>query len=475
MNPMAGDKTRDALVDADHRQVLHPFSTLNTQLSKDVFIVSSAKGIHIVNDRGNEFIDAGGGLWNVNVGYGREDLIAVATAQMTQLSFAHCFSNFSNKPLIRLTEKLLALAPSNMKRVTYTNSGSEANDTQVKLVWRYNNLRGKPKKKKIISRRGGYHGATLGAANVNGLSVVHRTFDLPQGPFIHTEPPEYHRRTAHIKSEDEMSRDLAQVLDKLIEAEGPDTVAAFVAEPIMGSAGVITPSKGYFEEINKVLKKHDVLMVADEVITGFGRTGAWFASAGLNVEPDLITIGKGLTSGYFPMSGCLISDKVCDVLYAEKEAEGYFGSGFTTSGHPVGAAVALANIGIIEGDDLLGNSVRVGHYLLSRFQESFANHEFIGDIRGKGLIIGVEFDQDVAQRKPFDDPARVAGMLSQACWDEKLIVRGGHGRVVACFAPPLTLTMAEADEIVARFEKAVARFCAPLRASSFSTAISSIA
>ncbi|WP_051888104.1 aspartate aminotransferase family protein [Caballeronia sordidicola] len=454
----------------DRKYIMHPFSSLQSQPRKDVNVMTSTNGIVLKNADGREFLDAGSGLWCANVGYGRTEIIKAATEQMEKTSFLHSFSNFSNEPLIRLSERLLEIAPDNMERVTYANSGSEANDTQIKLVWRYNNVRGKHEKKKLIARWGGYHGTTLGAGSVNGLSVVHRSFDLPIDRVLHTDAAEYHRRPAGIISEEHFSLYLANKLDKMIETEGSETVAAFIAEPIIGSAGVIPPPAGYFREIAKVLKKHDVLLIADEVITGFGRTGSWFAGPGLEMKPDLITVAKGLTSGYFPMSACLVSDAICEVLYNEKEADGFFGHGFTTSGHPVGAAVALANIDIIDKEGLLENSTRIGSYLLSSLREELDGVEFVSDIRGKGLMIGVEFDAVPEIRRAFSDIASVGGLLSQACLDEGLIVRGGHGRVIAAIAPPLTLTTEQADQIVLCVKRAAPKFAKALRAAQLDRA-----
>jgi L-2,4-diaminobutyrate transaminase len=443
----------------DERTVLHPFSALRTQKGRDVIVLRSAKGIVLTDDSGREFIDAGSGLWCANVGYGRQELIDAATEQMKKISYSHSFSVMTSEPLVKLSERILAIAPSGMERVMYANSGSEANDTQIKLVWRYNNLRGKPNKKKIIARRGGYHGTSIGAGSMTGLDVVHRQFDLPIKEVLHTDAPEYYRRPADfVGDERAFSKHLAAQLDRMIETEGPDTVGAFIAEPIMGSAGVVLPPEGYFSEIRKVLDKHDVLLIVDEVITGFGRTGSWFASLGYDIQPDLMSIAKGLTSGYMPMSGCILSEKVCKVLYAETEADGYFGHGFTTSGHPVAAAVALKNIEIIDSEGLVAKSRERGEYMLAKLREKLSGAKHVGHIRGKGLMIGVEFDADPAERLPFKDVTQAAGLLNQACMAENLILRGGHGRVVAAIAPPLIVTEGEVDEIIARVVRVVEQF-----------------
>jgi L-2,4-diaminobutyrate transaminase len=448
----------------DRAAVMHPFSALSTSRQKDVVVLKEARGVWVTDSEGHQFLDAGSGLWCVNVGYGRAELAEVAARAMTQLSFSHTFSQFSNENMVRLSERLLQLAPANMQRVLFANSGSESNDTQIKLVRRYNNIRGKPQKKKIISRRSAYHGSTLGAASLTGLDLVHRTFDLPIPGVLHTLAADYHRRPDHVHDERQYSRYLADELDRLIEAEGPETVAAFIAEPITGSGGVLVPPAGYFRAIHEVLRKHDVLMIADEVITGFGRTGAWFASPGLDLEPDLITIAKGLSSGYFPVSASLVSARVSDILYAEQDADGMFGHGFTSSGHPVGAAVALANLDILEREQLPQNSQVVGDYLISQIRQRIGAHELVGDIRGRGLLIAIEFDSDRAARRPFDNPTRVGAVLADALFQERLFVRGGHGRVLAALAPPLVLSKSEADEIVNRLERAVDRFAAAVAA-----------
>lgn len=447
-----------ALEDRDKRSVLHSFSALHSQGHREPVIWESAQGIRLTDIHGNEYLDAAAGLWCTLVGYGREELAEVAAEQIRRTSSVHSFAQFSNKPLIALTERLLEIAPPQMRRVLFGNSGSDANDTQIKLVRRYNNIRGLPSKKKIIARASAYHGSTIGAASLCGLPLVHRTFDLPIEGILHTEAPDYHRRAEVAESPDAFCRRLADDLDRLIQREGPDTVAAFIAEPISGAGGVIVPPARYFPEIQAVLRKHDVLLICDEVITGFGRTGSWFASPELGAEPDLMSLSKGITSGYFPLSACLVGDKVADVLYGETDEDGYFGHGFTASGHSVGAAVALANIDIIERDGLIENSRAMGDYLLQRIRERVEDHELVGDIRGRGLMIGVEFDKDKSARTGFDDPAIVGSLLGRAALAERLIVRGGHGRVLAALAPSLTITRDDADEIVDRFEKTVHRF-----------------
>jgi L-2,4-diaminobutyrate transaminase len=449
----------------DRADVLHGFSTPHSQATNEVVVIAEASGLRVTDRRGREFLDAGGGLWCMNVGYGRPSIASAAAAQMAKLPYFHTFGNFSNEPMIRLSERLVKLAPPGMSRVVFASSGSEANDTQIKIVRRYNNLLGRPNKKKIIARLSSYHGSTVAAGSLSGLPMMHRTFDLPIPGILHTLATDYHRRPAGIDTPEQYTRYLVDGLAQLIESAGPDTVAAFIAEPVTGTGGVLMPPPGYFQEIKKVLDHYDILMIADEVITGFGRTGSWFASPELGLQPDLMSIAKGLTSGYFPMSGCLLSAKVADVLYADESSSAMFAHGFTWSGHPVGAAVAHANLDIMERENLPGNAATVGAYLIGRLREQLGGHPLVGEIRGRGMLIGLELDGDRAARRPFADTQRVGGFLSRACFEERLLVRGGHGRTLAALAPPLVATHADADEIVARLGRALDRVAADVKAA----------
>ena len=459
------DPVTSELERLDRADVLHGFAAPYTQATNETVVIREAQGLRVVDERGREFLDAGGGLWCMNVGYGRASIVAAAAAQMTKLPYFHTFGNFSNEPMIRLSERLLKIAPPGIARVVFASSGSEANDTQIKIIRRYNNLLGRPAKKKIIARLSSYHGSTVASGSLSGLPMMHRTFDLPIPGILHTLAADYHRRPTGIDTPEAYTRYLVDGLVQMIEKEGPETIAAFIAEPVTGTGGVLVPPPGYFAAIQQVLDRYDILMVADEVITGFGRTGSWFASPGLDIKPDLMSIAKGLTSGYFPMSGCLLSSKVADVLYADKSADAMFAHGFTWSGHPVGAAVAHANLDIMESEDLAGNAAAVGEYLLSRLRNTFADHPLIGEIRGRGLLIGIELDGDRSTRTPFADTHRVGSFLSRACFEERLLVRGGHGRVLAALAPPLLATKADADEIVARLGRAFGRVAENLKAS----------
>lgn len=457
-------KNTRSLAEIDKASIVHPFSVLADHMAAGPRVIASADRITLTDETGRQYIDAASGLWCVNVGYGRAEIADAIARQVRRMSFGHCFGSFSHDPLIRLAERLLELAPPGMAKVFFANSGSEANDTQIKLAWLYNNLRGKPHKKKIIARKGAYHGATLGAGSLTGHPIVHDGFDLPLSGILHTDCPDYYRRRDAGVSPRQFSRQMAGALDRLIESEGPDTVAAFVCEPVMGAGGVIVPPEGYFDDIRKVLAKHDVLLVADEVITGFGRTGHWFGCQAFDLEPDLITVAKGLTSGYVPMAACLISEKVWQVLLEGSRRAGVFGHGFTTSGHPVAAVAALTNIDIIESEDLVANARRVGAYLLDRLRAALGDHPLVGEIRGLGLMAAVELDASKEDRRPFADELGIGLRLGKSCLDEGLIVRGALGKAAAALAPPLVLTCAEADDIVGRLTRALSRLADQLRA-----------
>jgi L-2,4-diaminobutyrate transaminase len=435
----------------DKERVLHPATSIADHLQKGPRIMVEGAGVTLVDSHGTRYIDGVAGLWCVNIGYGRHEVADAIAAQGRRLAYYHTFSSMSNEPQIRLADRLLGLQPWKFCRVFFGNSGSDANDTQVKLVWYYNNLRGRPRKKKIVSRLQGYHGSTVATASLTGLPSFHRAFDLPIANILHTATPHYYRNAAPGQAEEDYARVLAAELDRLIEREGPDTVAAFIAEPVMGAGGVLLPPRTYFEEIQKVLRKHDVLMIADEVICGFGRLGRFWGSEVFGIEPDLMTAAKGLTSAYFPLSAVFVSEPVWAVLRDSSSQIGPFAHGFTYSGHPVGAAAAMANLDILVGEDLVGNSARVGAYLQARLRDAFGKHPLVGEVRGVGLMAGVELMADPAGRRPFDSALKVAYRVAQRCLEEGLIVRALPAGDVLAFSPPLCITRDEVDQVVERF------------------------
>ena len=418
--------------------------------------MAEGSGVMLTDASGRRYLDAFAGLWCVNIGYGRTEVADAMAAQSRRLGYYHTFSSMSNEPQIRLADRLLGMVPGRMSRVFFANSGSEANDTQVKLVWYYNNLRGKPRKKKIISRLGAYHGSTVAAASLTGLPMFHRAFDLPLAERApHDGAGLLSGRGAAGATEEAYAASLAAELEALIEREGPDTVAAFIAEPVMGAGGVLVPPRTYFDRVQAVLRKHDILMIADEVICGFGRLGRPFGSDVYGIEPDLMTVAKGLTSGYFPLSGVIISERVWSVLQAGSPEVGAFAHGFTYSGHPVGAAAAMANLDILLGEDLIGNAARTGAYMQAALRERIAGLPLVGDVRGVGLMAGIELVADRASRRPFEATQKVSQQVAARCLEDGLIVRAlpvGH---VVALSPPLCITREQVDRVVDGLDRAI--------------------
>lgn len=443
------------LAELDKQHMLHPFTSVHEQQTAGPFVIDRGEGIRVYDDAGKEYIDAMAGLWCLNVGYGRREIIEAVSDQMKRLSFYHTFMGSANEPAIRLSEGLAKLAPGTLNHVFFCNSGSEANDTQVKIVRYYHNAIGKPKKKKIISREGAYHGVTLGAGSLSGLPALHRAFDLPGEGFLHVGRPCFFWDAEAEMTELEFSAHLAEELEQRILAEGPDTIAAFIAEPVMGAAGVVPPPEGYFEAIVPVLRKYEILFIVDEVICGFGRLGKMFGSDYYGLQPDLMTLAKGLTSGYFPMAACVVSDSIYAVLEESSKELGVFAHGFTYSGHPVGAAAALANIDIIERENLVENAARVGAYLQQQLRDNFADHPLVGEVRGVGLIAGVELVKDKSTREPFPPEAAMGRRLHDELLKLGLICRPILNTLA--FSPSLCLSTDDVDSIVDRFARGLSR------------------
>jgi L-2,4-diaminobutyrate transaminase len=454
---MTPEPSSSATLEAlDKERVLHPATSIADHLKTGPRIMAEGSGVTLTDIAGRKYIDAVAGLWCVNIGYGRTEVADAMAAQSRRLAYYHTFSSMSNEPQIRLADRLLKIVPGRMSKVFFGNSGSEANDTQVKLVWYYSNLRGLPRKKKIIARMLAYHGTTVATASLTGLPAFHKAFDLPLPGILHTLTPYYYRDAAPGQSEEAYATALAEELDQLIQREGPDTVAAFIAEPVMGAGGVLVPPATYFAKVQAVLRKHDVLMIADEVICGFGRLGRNFGSEVYGIEPDLVTAAKGLTSGYFPLSACFVSERVWSVLAEASPQTGAFAHGFTYSGHPVGAAAAMANLDILLGEDMVGNASRVGAYFQGRLREAVGGHPLVGEVRGVGLIAGVELVADKTAKRPFEPETKVAQRVAQRCLEDGLIVRAlpvGH---VVAFSPPLCITREQVDRVVEGFGRGLA-------------------
>lgn len=338
----------EELRDLDKRSHLHPFTSVAGLAADGPLVMTEGKGTRLTDTSGKQYLDAFAGLWCVNVGYGREEIAEAVAEQIKRLAYYHSFLGMANEPSIRLADRLAKMTPAPLSRAFFGLTGSDGNDTQIKIIWYYNNQRGKPNKKKLIARRLGYHGVTVASGSLSGLANLHGGFDLPVERFLHVTTPHHYRFATAGMTEREFSQFLARELEDLIVREGPETVAAFFAEPVMGAGGVYVPPEGYFEAIVPVLRKYDVLLVADEVICGFGRLGTLFGSDRYGLHPDLMTVAKGLTSGYVPMSACLVSEAIWRVLHDASGQMGPFGHGFTYSAHPVAAAAAMANLDILE-------------------------------------------------------------------------------------------------------------------------------
>ncbi|MCP3731049.1 aminotransferase [Sphingomonas sp. MG17] len=443
---------------ADRASILHPFTPLRAFAAGEMGpprIIAGGSGIRIRDKRGVELIDAFSGLYCVNVGYGRTEIADAIHAQATELAYYHSYAGHSSEPAILLAQKMLQWAPPGMAKVFFGLSGSDANETQVKIVWYYNNVLGRPEKKKIISRLRGYHGATIVSGSLTGLPFYHTAFDLPVGGILHTTAPHHYWNAEPGIDEAAFSRRCAQDLEDLIQREGADTIAAFIAEPVLGTGGLIPPPHGYWEAIQPVLRKHDILLIADEVVCGFGRTGANFGSTLYGIEPDLITVAKGLTSAYAPLSAAIVHDKIWRVLEAGSDQFGPFSHGYTYSGHPLCAAAGLANLQILEDEKLVDHARDTGAYFQQRLRQCFAQMPHVGEVRGVGMLGAIEFVADVEAKTRFAPERKVGAQLAAACLEQGVISRAmPHGDILG-FAPPLVATRADIDEIVDRVATAI--------------------
>jgi len=441
----------DELARLDRAHLIHPFTSIAAQQAREPRVWVEGRGVWLRDAAGREYLDAMAGLWCVAAGYGREEIAASMGEQARRLGYAHAFLGQATEPGLRLAGRLAALTPPGLDRAFFCNSGSEAVDTALKLARYHWNLRGRPEKKKIVARTGGYHGVTLGGASASGLPHLHAHFDLPLPGFVHVRKPHLYREGRPGESEAELSARLAAELDATIEAEGPETVAAFVAEPLMAAGGVYPPPAGYWAAVQEVLRRHEVLLVADEVVCGFGRLGTPFGSHRYAIEPDLMVVAKAITSGYFPVSAAVVSDRVWQVLADASPEAGPLGHGHTTSLHPVGAAAALANLDLLEGEDLLTRAARVGPGFQRALRDAVADHPLVGEVRGEGLIAAVELVADRDSREPFPKEAGVGLRLHELCLAEGLVVRA-LGDSLA-FSPPLVISEDELAEAVRRFAR----------------------
>ncbi|MGY4281715.1 L-2,4-diaminobutyrate transaminase [Bradyrhizobium sp. LM2.7] len=435
----------------DRASVLHPFTQLRdfaTGKIGDPTIVTGGKGIRIEDAQGHSYIDGFAGLYCVNIGYGRSEVAEAIARQAYKLAYYHTYAAHTTDELAILSDRLVRMAPGKPSKVFYGLSGSDANETQAKLVWYYNNLRGQPKKKKIISRERGYHGCSVVSGSMTGMSFYHDHMDLPFPGILHTGAPHHYWGAEPGETEEAFSRRRAAELEQMIVREGPETIGAFIAEPVLGTGGITPPPDGYWREIQAVLRCYDVLLIADEVICGFGRTGADFGSTLYGMEPDLVTVAKGLTSGYMPLSAAIVGERVYAVMEEAADRVGAFSHGYTYSGHPIAAAAANAVLDIVEKERLRDRARTVGLHFMKRLKERFAQLEIVGEVRGVGLLGAVEFVADRQTKRRFDPQLKVGARISKAARDRGLIARAmPHGDILG-FAPPLVVSQTEIDEIV---------------------------
>jgi len=450
-------QNRPTLETWDRDHFFHPSTHMAMHARGDTpqRIMTGGEGVHVVDSTGKRFLDAFAGLYCVNVGYGRQKIARAIAEQAETLAYYHAYVGHGTEVAVRLARMIIERAPPGMSRVYFGLSGSDANETNIKLVWYYNNVRGRPEKKKIISRWRGYHGSGLMTGSLTGLELFHKAFDLPRPPILHTEAPYYFRRADRTLSEEAFSEFCAKRLEELIQAEGPETIAAFIGEPMLGTGGIVPPPAGYWSRIQAILDRHDILLIADEVVTGFGRLGSMFGSTHYGMRPDLITIAKGLTSAYAPLSGVIVSERMWPTLEEGSDKLGALGHGWTYSAHPICAAAGVANLELVDELGLVENARIVGRHFRERLHAAFDDHPIVGDVRGDGLLAAVEFVADRKGPRFFDPAGKVGPQVAAACMERGLIARAmPHGDILG-FAPPLCLTTQEADTIVATARDAV--------------------
>ncbi|MFD3190112.1 aspartate aminotransferase family protein [Sedimentitalea sp. HM32M-2] len=453
----------DELESWDRETFFHPSTHLADFARGDQpqRVIKTGRGVRITDRDGNSFLDAFAGLYCVNVGYGRSEIAEAIAEQARELAYYHAYVGHGTEASITLAKMILDRAPPGMSKVYFGLGGSDANTTNVKLVWYYNNVLGRPEKKKIISRWRGYHGSGLVNGSLTGLKLFHDQFDLPLDRFLHTEAPYYFRRTDLDQTEEQFVAHCVSELQALIAREGADTIAAFIGEPALGTGGLVPPPAGYWPAIQAVLDEHDILLIADEVVTGFGRLGAMFGSDFYGMRPDIITIAKGLTSAYAPLSGSIVGDRVWAVLERGCDRFGPFGHGWTYSAHPLGAAAGVANLKLIDELDLVRNAGDVGAYLKRALQDAVGGHANVGEVRGEGLLCAVEFVADRGDRVFFSPDRAVGPRVNAALLARGVIARAMPQGDILGFAPPFVLTRADADEIAGKLADAVAEILGP--------------
>jgi 4-aminobutyrate---pyruvate transaminase len=435
----------------DIASYIHPQTNPRAHREAGPTIIAKGDGIWVEDSEGNRILDASAGLWCAALGFAANERLArVAYEQMRKLGYYQTYRGHSNDPTIDLTEKLLKLAPVPMSKVLLQCSGSEANDTAIKLIWYYHHAIGKPEKKKIIGRMSGYHGNTVAAASLSGKPDMHADFGIPLPMMRHTEFPHWYRNRLEGESEEAFATRMAEALETLILAEGPETVAAFFAEPVMGAGGAIVPPRTYFRKIQEVLRRYDVLFVADEVICGFGRTGNWWGSQTFDLRPDMLSCAKALSAAFQPISALLINERIYQAMLVAGDKQGSFAHGYTYSGHPVAAAVALEALRIYEETNIVDHVQSVGPRLIAGLR-TLTDHPLVGHADGVGLIAGLELVTDKASRRLFPAEARISSVIDQCARKNGLVVRVIGNRIA--LSPPLIITAAEVDELLLRLRR----------------------
>ena len=463
---LGNEPSTASLARMDRATTLHPFTPVRAYEEGETGgprIVEGGQGIRITDAEGKTSIDGFAGLYCVNIGYGRTRVAEAIARQAEQLAYYHSYAGHTTREQARLSQRLIDLAPEGMRKVFYGLSGSDANETQAKLVWHYHNLIGRPEKKKIIARDRGYHGCSVVSGSMTGMNFYHAHMDLPVSSILHTGVPHHYWGARPGESELEFSARRACELEQLILAEGPDTVGALIGEPVLGTGGIIPPPDGYWDAIQRVLAKYDVLLIADEVVTAFGRIGAWFGSTVYDMKPDLITVAKGLTSAYAPLSAVLVGDRVASALSVHSDEIGAFSHGYTYTGHPICVAAANANLDVLQEEGIVEHVTEMGTALRDTLQAAVANSPIVGEVRGTGMLAAIEFVADPAEKRRFDAAQIVGARISTACLQNGLIARAmPHGDILG-FAPPLIATQSDIDEIAGIVEASVSKVAAEVR------------
>lgn len=445
----------------DHDHFFHPSTHLGQFARGEISnrIIKTAEGVHISDRDGNKLLDAFAGLYCVNVGYGRQEIAEAIADQAKELAYYHSYVGHGTEASVTLAKMVIDRAPKNMSRVYFGLSGSDANETNIKMVWYYNNILGRPEKKKIISRWRGYHGSGLMSGSLTGLELFHKKFDLPLSNVLHTDAPYYYRREDTNMSESDFVAHCVASLEEMIEREGADTIAAFIGEPVLGTGGIVPPPAGYWQAIQTVLRKHDILLIADEVVTGFGRLGTMFGADHYGFEADIITIAKGLTSAYAPLSGSIFSQKVWEVLEKGTDENGPIGHGWTYSAHPIGAAAGVANLKLLDKLNLVTSARDMGAYLNKTMTEAVGGHTNVGEVRGEGMLCAVELVEDKDKRVFFDASKKVGPSISAAMAKRGVIARAMPQGDIIGFAPPFCISREEVDTVVSATVDALKEVC----------------